>query len=192
MSTQIHQQQLGLEKELAPRNYRAVRFGFLFFIATQIVPYVVLYEAKYLYAGGYVSPRANQTLGVVTAAFMLISLVIAWGTKRLIRESGDQRAIRNRLKVAAVIGILGIMTTFYQWSGRYTSPQSRFGEMFFVITGTDIVYAVVGLIMLWAAIARAGRINLRPEKYWTVEAGVYFWTFVALAWIASWIAVYLL
>ncbi|WP_053960895.1 cytochrome c oxidase subunit 3 [Sulfobacillus thermosulfidooxidans] len=190
MSSQL--EQLGLEKELTPRNYRAVRFGFLFFVATQIVPYVVLYEAKYVYAGSYVSPRASQILGVVTAALMLVSLVVAWGVMRLSRESGDQQAIRSRLKVAAVLGIFAILTTFYQWSGRYTSPQSRFGEMFFAITGADIVYAVVGLIMLWAAISRAGRINLKPEKYWTVEAGVYFWGFVALAWIASWIVVYLL
>ncbi len=181
-----------MEKELTPRNHRAVRFGFLFLVATQIVPYVVLYETRYVYAGSYVSPRASQILGVLTVVIMLISLALAWGVKGIIQSNGDQQAIRGRLKMAALSGILAIFTTFYQWSGRYTSPQSRFGEMFFIITGADIVYAVVGLIILWAAISRAGRISLKPEKYWIVDAARYFWTFVTLVWIASWIVVYFL
>jgi cytochrome c oxidase subunit 3 len=190
MSSQL--EELGLEKEMTPRNHRAVRFGFLFLVASQVVPYVVLYEAKYVYAGGYVSPRASQILGIVTVALMIISLAFAWGVKGIVHGSGDQEAIRSRLKMAGLSGILAIITTFYQWSGRYTAPQSRFGEMFFIITGADIVYAVVGLIILWAAISRAGRISLKPEKYWIADAARYFWTFVTLTWIGSWIVVYLL
>ncbi len=190
MSSQL--QELGLGKEMTPRNHRAVRFGFLFLVATQIVPYVVLYEAKYVYAGSYVSPRASQILGVVTVAIMLISLALAWSVKGIIHTTGDQEAIRRRLKMTLLSGILAIMTTFYQWSGRYTAPESRFGEMFYIITGADILYAVVGIIILWAAISRAGRISLKPERYWIADAARYFWTFVTLAWIGSWIAVYLL
>jgi cytochrome c oxidase subunit 3 len=178
--------------DLSPSNYRAVRFSMLFFIVTQIVTFVVLFEAKYLYDGFYVSPDANQAFGAVAAAVMALSAIMGWQAVRAGRHQHDREAAGTWLKIAAGLGLVAILMVIYQWGMRYSSPQGRFGEMYYIISGADIVYAVVGLIMLGVAILRNIRQDMTPERFWTAEASVYFWTFVALAWIASWIGVYLL
>ena len=75
---------------------------------------------------------------------------------------------------------------------RYVTPQSRFGEMYYMIFGADYVYAAVGLIMMAIAIIRNIRQNMAPERFWTSDASVYFWVYVCLAWIASWFFVYII
>ncbi|SMC02230.1 Cytochrome c oxidase subunit III [Sulfobacillus thermosulfidooxidans DSM 9293] len=177
---------------ITPHNYRAVRFSMLVFIATQIVPFVVLFEAKYLYDGTYVAPQANQGFGVVVAALMAVSALVAWQAVKAGRHLQDRDRVGSRLKIAAGLGLLALLGLVYQWGMRYVSPQSRFGEMYYVILGADLVYAVIGLIMLGISILRNVRQNMAPERFWTAEASVYFWIYVALAWIASWLAVYII
>ncbi|WP_053960863.1 cytochrome c oxidase subunit 3 [Sulfobacillus thermosulfidooxidans] len=177
---------------ITPHNYRAVRFSMLVFIATQIVPFVVLFEAKYLYDGTYVAPQANQGFGVVVAALMAVSALVAWGAVTAGRHAQDRDQVGSRLKIAAGLGLLAILGVAYQWGMRYVSPQSRFGEMYYIILGADLVYAVIGLIMLGISIIRNVRQNMAPERFWTAEASVYFWIYVALAWIASWLAIYII
>ncbi|AUW93326.1 MAG: cytochrome c oxidase subunit 3 [Sulfobacillus thermotolerans] len=177
---------------LTPANYRAVRFSMLFFIATQIVPFVVLFEAKYLYDGSYVSPQADQGFGVAGAVLMALSAWVAWQALRARTGPDARERVATRLKVAAGLGLLAMLTVIYQWGLRYASPQGRFGEMYYVISGADMVYAVVGLIMVGIAILRNARQDMAPERFWTAEASVYFWVYVALAWIASWVVVFLL
>ena len=177
---------------LTPHNYRAVRFSMLMFIATQVVPFVTLFEAKYIYDAGYVSPSANQAFGVVVAVLMAISALVAWQAVRAGRQYQDRNLLGSRLKVAAGLGLLAILAVIYQWGMRYVSPQSRFGEMYYVILGADLVYAVIGLTMLGISIIRNVRQDMAPERFWTSEASVYFWVYVTLAWIASWIVIYIL
>lgn len=178
--------------QLSPANYRAVRFSMLFFIATQIVPFVVLFEAKYLYDGGYVSPEANQGFGAAAAVLMALSALIVWQAVRAGRQPNARERVASRLKLAAGLGLLAMLAVIYQWGLRYASPQGRFGEMYYIISGADIVYAVIGLIMLGIAILRNARQDMAPERFWTAEASAYFWVYVALAWIASWVVVFLL
>ncbi|MCL4495276.1 MAG: hypothetical protein M1294_10745 [Firmicutes bacterium] len=181
-----------MSEQLTPHNYRAVRFAMLVFIITQIVPFFTLFSAKYLYDGSYVSPQANQGFGVAVSVLMAISAIVAWQAVRAGRLYQDRDMVGSRLKTATAIGLLAIMGEIYQWGMRYVTPQSRFGEMYYMIFGADYVYAAVGLIMMAIAIIRNIRQNMAPERFWTSDASVYFWVYVCLAWIASWFFVYII
>lgn len=177
---------------ITPHNYRAVRFAMLVFITTQIVPYFTLFSAKYLYDGFYVSPQANQGFGVAVSLLMAVSAFVAWQAVKAGRVRQDRDLVGGRLKTALAIGLLAIMAEIYQWGMRYVSPQSRFGEMYYMIFGADYVYALVGIIMLAIAIIRNARQNMVPERFWTADATAYFWIFVGLAWIGSWFMIYII
>ncbi len=177
---------------ITPHNYRAVRFAMLVFITTQIVPYFTLFSAKYLYDGFYVSPQANQGFGIAVSLLMAVSAFVAWQAVKAGRVHQDRDLVGGRLKTALAIGLLAIMAEIYQWGMRYVSPQSRFGEMYYMIFGADYVYALVGIIMLAIAIIRNARQNMVPERFWTADATAYFWIFVGLAWIGSWFMIYII
>lgn len=170
---------------------RAYRFGFQVFIATQVVPFVVLFSTKYLFDGSYVDPRMSQLLGLLQAVLALASIFTARGALAAIR-GGDAVQMASKLNQSLVLGVAALVTLFYQWGNHMTVAWDRFGETYYTVTGTSAFYFLIALFTMFAASKRVARVGATADNHWDVESAVMFWVFAALAWIATYIVMYLL
>jgi len=169
---------------------RALRFGFVVLLLSQAVPFILLYATAYLFLEFYVSPTLNQWLGALEALLLVLSLVCSWRGVRRIRQHGDLSGLVSSFRMAMVLGIASLAVTGYQWSTRFVSAGSRFGEIYYMLTGVAGFYTVVGLFILLAISIRALRIPLSRDNYWDAEAANYFWTFQALGALVAYALLY--
>lgn len=168
---------------------KALRFGFIVFLLSQVVPFILIYTAAYLFVGMYVSPRLNPWWGAVEAAFLVVSVFCTWQGMSRIRL-GDVSGLGARFKTAIWLGLASLVATGYQWSTRFVPPGTRFGEVYFTLTGVSGVYTLVGVFILVAITIRAHRVPMTPDNHWDAEAANYFWTFQALAALVTYAILY--
>ncbi|SMC03141.1 cytochrome c oxidase subunit 3 [Sulfobacillus thermosulfidooxidans DSM 9293] len=167
---------------------RMYRFGMSVFIFSQLIPLIVLIDMRYLSAGTYVSPKASPWIGLIAALFMLISLVIAWKVKIGAAHSKDLTPL---LKWVTFLGTGALLITFYQWALRFDPTTSRFGEIYYTMTGFAVFYVVVGLIGLLSALSRARFVDPQEDGYWHIEAVSYLWSGIAVIWIITYVVLFL-
>jgi heme/copper-type cytochrome/quinol oxidase subunit 3 len=165
------------------------RFGMSMFILSQVIPLIVLIDVRYLFVGLYVSPHLDQGVGLASALFMLLSMVVAWQVKTRAARGED---LTPRLKWVLLLGALALLALFYQWSWRLVSPADRFGEVYYTMTGFAVFYAVVGLVGLLSALSRARFQLPDPDDTWHLEAVSYLWTGIGLIWVLTYVVLFLI
>ncbi|MDA8192920.1 MAG: cytochrome c oxidase subunit 3 [Thermaerobacter sp.] len=172
---------------------RGVRTGFGVFLASQTVVFITIIAVRFLMAYGSVGPY-SQALGAVITVLMVASALVA-RTSRQAVKNGDLSAMAGRLVVALALGAAAFLLVLLEWvalrqSGiAMTTPTL---EVYFTLTGFWLLYALIGGFLLIAARARGLRVGYTAASHWDLEAATYFWTFVALAWIAVYLVLYVL
>ncbi len=175
--------------ERNPRLKRKMhRFGMVMFIASQLVPLVVLMDMRYLVAGGYVPTSAPQLTGLVIALLMALSLILGWRVRTKATHREDRTGL---LKGVFLLGLISIVLTFYQWSLRIVATSGRFGEIYYTMTGFAVFYGVVGIIALLSAVSRTRFIDSEDDDYWHVEAVSLLWSGIAAIWLFTYIWLFL-
>ncbi|AUW93844.1 MAG: hypothetical protein C7B44_11495 [Sulfobacillus thermosulfidooxidans] len=168
---------------------RMGRFGMFMFIASQLVPIIVLIDVRYLFVGSYVSSSADQPVALLVAVLMAVSGIMAWTVRGSAIRGVDQVA---RVKWMVLLGAGALLGVLYQWSVRYLSPGTRYGEVFFTMTGFAVFYLVVGLIALLSYISRVRFVASADDGYWHMEAVSLLWAGISVIWLVVYIVLYLL
>ncbi|UOF89830.1 hypothetical protein LSG31_18440 [Fodinisporobacter ferrooxydans] len=176
---------------LSKRELRALRGGFTLFIISMIIPFLVLINVRYIMADSYVSPEANQMIGLSAAIVMLISAGIARAGFVAARKD-NQANVQLSLAYAMATGIIGLVLVFVQLVDGSVNPVSHFGEVFLIILGTVAFYLICGILTLFSAYRRVRMHGVGGLNYWGVESAAHFWMFVSLAWIVMYVVMYLI
>lgn len=181
---------LNEENGVGIKHYRA---GFILFLISQAVVFMVLIAVRFLIAGGKVGPY-SQPLGVVITVVMLLSAWLAKRSRNAV-QAGNSEAVQKRLASAMWLGVLAFALVLIMWTmvrndGYSVTMPSL--EVFWVATGFWLVYVLLGLFVLFAARSRGRLVGYTPDNDWDLEASSHFWTFVTVGWIALWIAFFFL
>lgn len=174
---------------VSPTTARALRFGLLLILATQAVPFVVFISVKYLFDGTAKPPTLNPYVGAIETALMVLSGLYAWQGVTAIRAD-RLRTLLGKFDMAILLGWAAVATTGYQWSTRFVPPTTRFGEVYYLLTGLSGFYAVIGLFVLMAIRIRGRRLGFSAANHWDAEAITYFWVFQTLTWFSTYVALY--
>jgi heme/copper-type cytochrome/quinol oxidase subunit 3 len=169
------------------------RGGFGILLAAQSVIPVVVISVRFLLANETVGP-VNQVLGIL-AALLGIAAAYAGLAARRAAARGDRAGYDQLLGLAALSTVATLVVMLVQWIvfyGTGTPPGSRYGEVFYVGTGTWLMYVVIAAFLLVAARARGRRVAYGPDDYWDVEAATLFTSFVALVGVVVYVIWYLI
>lgn len=170
-------------------DMRGYRFGFVLFTVTQIVPIFLMFTVRYELASSYVPSDLNQLLGAGLAVVVAISFILSSQGIKAIRNGDAERMIAKH-RATITLGLLAIVGTGYIWAFHSFPAGSHYGESFYSATGVAAFYVLVGMVMHLASVMRSRRVGVSAEDYWHAQAAHYFWTFVAGAWVATFIVLY--
>ncbi len=172
-----------------PRELRGYRFGLVLFLFTQAVPFVVLYAVEYYFDAFYISPATNQWLGAVEVLLM----ILAWTTGRsglAAMRHNNLSGLISGFRQSLVLGLANLVVLGYQWGTRFVPPGTRYGEIFYTVSGVTGFYTLVGLFVVLAISIRAGRLRFTSENCWDAEAAMYFVTFSLLTNVVTYLFLY--
>lgn len=171
------------------RELRAYRFGMLMFLVTQAVPFTVIYAVEYLFDEFYISPKANQWLGTVEVLLVLASWWLGRQGLAAIRQNRLLDLV-TKFRQALLLGTASLVVLGYQWGTRFVPPSTRYGEVYYTLTGVTGFYTLVSLFVLLAISIRAAKVKLSSDNYWDAEATMYLWTFGLLTNVISYVLLY--
>ncbi len=171
------------------REIMAYRWGFRIFLVSQSVPFILIFANWYMFDGYYVSPLANRWLGGGEAFLGLVSGWIAWRALQAIRH-GHLEAMIQGFRAAAIAGFGQLMLLAYQWGTRFIPPGTRYGEVYYTLTGVSGFYEVAGIFVLVAISIRAARVRFTADFHWDAEAAEYFWIFQMVTGFLAYLLLY--
>lgn len=174
---------------LEERELRAYRFGFVLFLVTQAVPFTVIYSVEYLFDSFYISPRVNQWLGAVEVLLVIVSWWLARQGLAAIRHDRLLDLV-TKFRQALLLGLASLVVLGYQWGTRFVPPGTRYGEVFYTLTGVTGFYTLVALFVLFAISIRAQKVSFTSKNYWDAEAAMYLWTFGLLTNLITYLLLY--
>lgn len=172
------------ERELA-----AYRWGFRIFLVSQAVPFILIFSDWYMFNGYYISPRANQWLGATEALFGIASGWLAWRGLVAIRQGRLMDMVQG-FRRAALLGGVQLLLLAYQWGTRFISPSTRYGEVYYLLTGMAGFYELIGVFMLVAISFRAARVAFTAQYHWDADAALYFWIFQLTGGLLAYLLLY--
>lgn len=171
------------------RELAAYRWGFRILLVSQAVPFILIFADWYMFNGYYVSPRANQWLGATQALFSIASGWVAWRALLAIRHDRLMDMVQG-FRRAAVLGLVQLLLLAYQWGTRFIPPGTRYGEVYYTLTGISGFYEVIGVFVLIAISFRAVRVKFTSDYHWDVDAALYFWIFQLTGGLLAYLALY--
>ncbi len=171
------------------REMAAYRWGFRIFLVSQCVPFVLIFSDWYMFNGDYVSPWVNHWLGAGEALFDIASGWVAWRALLSIRR-GKLMDMVQGFRRAAVLGTVQLILLAYQWGTRFVFPGTRYGEVYYTLTGVSGFYELVGVFIMVAISFRAVRVAFTAEYHWDADAAVYFWIFQLVAGLLVYLLLY--
>lgn len=181
---------MGVQQTLInPRELRGYRFGLILFLVTQAVPFVVLYAVEYYFDGFYISPAVNQWLGAVEVLLIILAWITGRTGLRAIRHDNLPGLIRC-FRQSLVLSLANLVVLGYQWGTRFVPPGTRYGEVFYTVSGVTGFYTLVGIFVLFAISIRAGRVRFTSGNSWDAEATMYFVTFSLLTNVLTYLFLY--
>lgn len=173
-------------------DIQAIRTGFGLFLVSESVVFVTLMAARFLTAGGSVGTW-SQGLGVVITLFILISGFATRAARRAIVR-GDNAAMQGRLRLGLWFGVLAVAGIFLQWvllNGQGVPVTAPTAEVYYVITGIWMLFAILSGFGIYAAGVKGRRIGgYTVDDHWNVDGSTYFWEFTCIAWIAMYVVLY--
>ena len=169
------------------RAYRAV-FGL--FLASQVVVFIVLASVRFLIAQEAVA-GVNQILGIVSA---ILALGAAYAGIRARAAASADRPVDcdRRLGTALSLGALAMAPMLVQWIVLGVAPGSHYGEVFYAMSGTWLVYLLIALFVVLAARARGRRVVYTAANHWDVEAPTMFLAWSALIGVVVYVLLYVI
>lgn len=174
---------------LSDRDRRMYRGGIWLLIIAETMGFIAIFSTRFLLAATETPLRADNVIGVVITAVLIVSMAPANMALRSIR-SGDQAGMAWHLSLVAVLGAVALAAIVFDWSTLAFPAASAFGENYILATGYHALHIIIGIIWLGAA-AVAGRRGVYTQgNHWVIDGGVLFWNFVVVVWIALYLIFY--
>ncbi|KUO96642.1 cytochrome c oxidase subunit 3 [Ferroacidibacillus organovorans] len=165
------------------------RGGFTILIASQIVPFVMLVNLRYILAEAYVSPSLDQATGAVFTILFVISAITAYAGLQATNRS-DSKASARMSVLTMVLGWIALIMMGYQFWEHAFQTDGRFGEGYLVTIGAFAIYFIASLIGLLSGKMRASRVGIDDSNRFSIGATFKFWIFLQLMWVVLYVVYY--
>lgn len=168
------------------------RLGLWLFIASESCLFSALIAARYYMLGLHVPAELNQWLGLGLTSILLLSSLTAYRAEAAAAH-GDGTGMLRGLLLTILLGVGFFGGVAYEWSQAYQHfpPDTAFGTAFFSLTGLHAFHVLTGVLILAVVYGMGRRGAFLAGSHWGVEAGVKYWHFVDVAWVAIYPTLYL-
>jgi cytochrome c oxidase subunit 3 len=159
------------------------------FFITLLVAYVALRAQV-----NWDVPHTLVRLAIPSAnsAVLLSSALVARWSSKAIRQD-NQPALRNRLLVTLLLGLLFVAGQIYEFShAGLRINDEAFGGVFFTLLGCHAAHVLAGVVFLALNLVRAAVGDFTAEQHEPVTLGNWFWYYVTGVWVVMFVALYLL
>jgi cytochrome c oxidase subunit 3 len=95
------------------------------------------------------------------------------------------------LSLSLVLGLVFIAGQVFEFTRNGMRPDDlAFGGVFFALMGFHVLHVLAGELLNGMSVYRTDQGELDEGLRASVEAGVWFWTYVAVVWIVLFAALY--
>ena len=199
----------GEEGEHTPVVRIGLRYGFILFIMSEVMFFVVWFwnfiknamyplGPAYPLVDGIWPPAGTETFDpwhlplINTVVLLLSGCTLTWAHHALVHENNRRDAI-NGLALTVVLGVFFSVLQFYE----YTHAQQAIGtgnlywDSFFMATGFHGAHVIIGTIFLLVCLVRAMRGAFTPQQHFGFEAAAWYWHFVDVVWLFLFTSIYI-
>ena len=183
-----------------------LRYGMLFFIASEVMFFVSFFWAFFHFAlyPIHVLGTADPTwppqgihtfdpfyLPFLNTMILLLSgTTVTWAHHSLIE--GDRRGLIMALGITVLLGMsfTGFQALEYSDAPFAFSGGGIYPSVFFLATGFHGFHVIVGTIFLVVCWFRAKDGQFSPARHFGFEAAAWYWHFVDVVWLFLFVAIY--
>lgn len=168
------------------------RLGLWLFIASESCLFLALIASRYYLLGLSRPEELNQVLGLIITSILLLSSLTAYRAETSIAHGDRPVFLRNTL-ATIIMGLIFMLGVGIEWSEAFAHfpPASRFGTVFFTLTGMHATHVLSGVVLLAIAYRKGRRGGYSSEDHWGVEGVVKYWHFVDVVWVFIYPTLYL-
>ncbi|MFV2035448.1 MAG: cytochrome c oxidase subunit 3 [Halocynthiibacter sp.] len=181
-----------------------LRFGFLLFLISEIMFFVVWFWTFFKHAlypmeqgsGGQWPPVGIETfnpwhLPLINTLILLCSGAAATWAHYALAHENNRRDLVNGLVLAIFLGVLFTAFQAFEYSdAAFGFAGNIYGAAFFMATGFHGAHVIIGTIFLTVCLLRALKGHFTPERHVGFEAAAWYWHFVDVIWLFLFAAVY--
>lgn len=183
-----------------------LRYGMLFFIASEVMFFLGFFWAFFHYALFPEHVLGTDTpmwppAGVMTfdpwglpflntMILLLSGTTVTWAHHGLLH--GDRKALVNGLAITVGLGLLfsGLQAWEYTLAPFSFVGGGVYASTFFLATGFHGFHVIIGTLFLAVILWRARRGELTPERHFGFEAAAWYWHFVDVVWLGLYVVIY--
>jgi len=184
-----------------------LRYGMLFFIASEVMFFFAFFFAYFFYAvsEGYATawpPSAVAALDMIhpfdlplfnTVILLLSGTTVTWAHEA-IREN-KRGEFMVGLGITVVLGIFFSLLQLVEYiefgAGGFGLKTDVYTGVFYIATGFHGFHVLIGTLFLAFCWFRGLAGGHRPEKHFGFEAAAWYWHFVDVVWIFLFVAIYM-
>jgi cytochrome c oxidase subunit I+III len=172
-------------------------YGILLFIVIEATEFVALI-ASYFYIRSYTAdwppgdtPMPDLLIPTIATALLLISVIPTYLGDQAIKKGNQRRLIINLIitiileLVFIALMLVNLQAVNYNWD------QNAYASLYWVLIGTHLAFAAVMVLENAYVLVLALRGFYNSERHWGVEIDGMSSYFVAAAWIAVYLTVFI-
>ncbi len=185
----------------------SLRYGFIFFIMSEVMFFVVWFWNFFKHAIFPMGPESPAVDGVwppvgievfdpwhlplMNTLILLCSGAAAtWAHHALVHEN-NRKDMKQGLWLAIGLGVVFTILQAYEYShAAFGLSGNIYGATFFMATGFHGFHVIVGTIFLAVCLYRTYAGDFTPEKHIGFEAAAWYWHFVDVIWLFLFMAIY--
>lgn len=197
----------GEEGEHTPVVRIGLRYGFILFIMSEVMFFVVWFWnfiKNAMYPMGPESPLKDGVWppeGIVTfdpwhlpfintLILLLSGVAVTWAHHAFVHD-GDRKTTINGLAIAIVLGICFSFLQAYEYShAAFGLADTAYASAFYLATGFHGVHVIIGTIFLIVCLVRISRGQMTQEQHIGFEAAAWYWHFVDVIWLFLFALIY--
>ena len=127
----------------------------------------------------------------INTLILIASMAVAWSAQQASRH-GDKQALKIRLQLSLALGLVFIAGQVFEFTRTGMRPDDlAFGGVFFALMGFHGLHVMAGEILNGISAYRIDAKGLTEGLQASIEAGIWFWTYVVAVWIMLFAALYL-
>ena len=124
-----------------------------------------------------------------TVVLLASGVRITWAHHRIISESRDESLYG--LLITCLLGFYFLILQGREYATSFLSiNSSKFGTVFFTLTGFHGLHVTIGFILLTVCFIRHFLTHFRPNQHVGLEASAWYWHFVDVVWLFLYLFIY--
>ncbi|MEP3346913.1 MAG: cytochrome c oxidase subunit 3 [Litoreibacter sp.] len=198
----------GQQGDHTPVVQIGLRYGFIFFIMSEVMFFVAWFWSFFkhaMYPMGPLSPAIDGQwppagietfdpwhLPLINTLILLCSGAAATWAHHALAHEDNRKDLKQGLIIAILLGALFTVFQVYEYShAAFGFSGNIYGANFFMATGFHGFHVLVGTIFLLVCLLRAQRGHFTKDHHVGFEAAAWYWHFVDVVWLFLFAAVYI-